>query len=104
MYFKDHLKSLVDGLYLINSDHDVLFLSASHTRYIILELYIVSFVDGGGDEEDNEEDDKYGGSVDLDDHWWAYKISDDEDLFDVDVDVDVGAGHGYGGAGPSNVG
>jgi len=68
MYFKDPAKSLADGLHLITSDHDVLFLSSCHTGHVILELYIVSFEDGGGDEEDNEEDDEYGGRVDLDDH------------------------------------
>jgi len=43
-------------LYLITSDHE-LFFSACHTGHVILELYIVSFGDGGGDEEDSEEDD-----------------------------------------------
>jgi hypothetical protein len=33
----------------------------------------------------------------LNDPWWADKISDDEDLFDIDVDV----GHGDSGVGPS---
>jgi hypothetical protein len=93
--------------HLITSDHDVLFLSTSHTRHVILELYIVSFGDGGGDEEDSEESDEYGGRVDLNDHWRADKLSDTEDLFDVDVDVDVdvgvGCGDGDGGARPSNV-
>jgi hypothetical protein len=31
MYFKDPRKSLIDGLYLITSYHDVLSLSACHT-------------------------------------------------------------------------
>lgn len=45
MYFKDPAKSLDDGLHLITSDHDVLFLSTCHTGHVILELYIVSFGD-----------------------------------------------------------
>jgi hypothetical protein len=94
MYFKDPGKSLVDGLYLITLDHDVLSLSACHTRHVILELYIVSFGIEGGGEEDSEEDDEYGGRVNFDYPWWADKLSDDEDLFDVDVGA---------GAGPSNV-
>ncbi|XP_062166992.1 uncharacterized protein LOC133873286 [Alnus glutinosa] len=81
MYFKDPAKSLADGLHLITYGHDVLFLSYRHTGHVILELYIVTFGDGGDDEEDSEEDEEYG------------------DLFDVDV----GAGWGDGGAGPSNV-
>jgi hypothetical protein len=50
MYFKDPVKSLADGLHLITSDHDVLFLSACHDGHAILQLYIMSFGDGGGDE------------------------------------------------------
>jgi len=100
MYFKDPAKSLADGLHLITSDHDVLFMSACHTGHVILELYIVSFGDGGGDEEDSE-DDEYGGRVDLDDPWWTDRLSDTEDLFDVGVDV--GTSRGDGGAGSSNV-
>jgi len=93
MYFKDPGKSLVDGLYLITSDHDVLSLSACHTGgHVILELYIVSFGNEGGDEEDGEEDDEYGGRVNFDDPWWADKLSDDEKLFDVDVGAGAGAG------------
>jgi hypothetical protein len=41
MYYKDPLKSLVDGLFLLTSDHDVFCLSACHTAHVILELYIV---------------------------------------------------------------
>jgi hypothetical protein len=89
--FKDPRKSLVDGLYLITSDHDVLSLSACHNVHVILELYIVSFENKGGDEENSEEDDEYGGRVNFDDPWWADKLSDDEDLFDVDVGVGAGA-------------
>jgi hypothetical protein len=91
MYYKDPAKSLVNGLYLITSDHDVICLNACHIGHIILELYLVSFGNKGGDEEDSEEDDEYRGMVDLDDRWWVDKLSDNEDLFDVDVDVDVGA-------------
>jgi hypothetical protein len=69
MYFKNPRKSLVDGLYLITSDHDVLSLSACHTRHVILELYIVSFGNEGGDEKDSEEHDEYGGKVNFDDPW-----------------------------------
>jgi hypothetical protein len=94
MYFKDPGKSLVDGLYLITSDHDVLSLSACHTGRVILELYIVSFGNERGGEEDSEDDDEYGRRVNFDDPWWADKLSEDEDLFDVDVGA---------GAGPSNV-
>jgi len=67
MYFKDPRKSLVDGLYLITSDHDVLSLSACHTWHVILELYIVSFGNERGDEEDSEEHDEYEGRVNFDD-------------------------------------
>jgi hypothetical protein len=59
MYYKDPTKSLVDGLFLITSYHSVLCLSTCHTAHVILELYIVSFGDGGGDEDGNEKDDEY---------------------------------------------
>ncbi len=95
MYFKDPVKSLADGLHLITSDHDVLNLSACHDGHAILQLYIVSFGDGGGDEEDSQDDNEYGGRADLDDPWWDDKLTDTEDVFDVGVDVDS--------AGPSNV-
>jgi hypothetical protein len=49
MYFKDLVKSLVDGLNLITSNHDRLFLCACHTGHFLVHLYIVSFGDGGGD-------------------------------------------------------
>jgi hypothetical protein len=99
MYFKNPGKSLVDDLYLITSDHDVLSLSACHTGgHVILELYIVSFGNEGGDEEDGEEDDEYEGRVNFDDPWWADKLSDDEELFDVDV----GAGAGSSNVQPDN--
>jgi hypothetical protein len=102
MYFKDPGKSLVNGLYLITSDHDVLSLSACHTGHVILELYIVSFGNEGGEEEGSEEDDEYGRRVNFDDPWWADKLSDDEDLFDIDVGAGAGAGAGAG-VGPFNV-
>ncbi|XP_062170546.1 uncharacterized protein LOC133876254 [Alnus glutinosa] len=95
IYFKDPVKSLADGLHLITSDHDVLKLFACHDGHAILQLYIVSFGDGGGDEEDSQDDNEYGGRADLDDPWWDDKLSDTEDVFDVGVDVDS--------SGPSNV-
>jgi hypothetical protein len=93
IYFKDPVKSLANGLHLITSDHDVLFLSACHDEHAILQLYIVSFGDEGGDEEDSQDDNEYGGRVDLDDPWWDDKLTDTEDVFDVGVDS----------VGPSNV-
>lgn len=65
MYVKYHEKSLVDGLHLITSYHDVLFMAACHTEHFIMHLYTVSFEEEGGDEEDYEEDDDDGGRVDL---------------------------------------
>jgi hypothetical protein len=95
MYFKDPVKSLVDGLHLIISDHDVLFMSACHNEHAILQLYIVSFGEGEGDENDSEDDNEYWGRVDLDYPWWDDKLTDTEDVFDVGVNVDR--------AGPYNV-
>lgn len=104
MYFKHPDKSLVDGLYLITSDHDVLYMVASHTGHFIVHIYIVSFEEVGAnecDEEEYEEDDGGRSRVDWNDPWWADKLSDDDDLFDVDVD-DTRDGGGDG-AGPSTV-
>jgi hypothetical protein len=92
MYFRNPKKSLVDGLHLITSDHDVLFLSPCHIGHFIVHFYIISFGEWGGNEE--EEDDR--GRVDLRNPWWADKLSDNEDLFDVDEDE----GGGGGGVGP----
>jgi hypothetical protein len=92
-YFKDPVKSLVNGLYLITSDHNVLYWSSCHISHYIVHLYIVSFGEGGGNEDDDDEEDDYEdeddhkGRVDLHDPWWADKLSDDKDLFDVDMDV-----------------
>lgn len=99
MYFKDPVKSLVDGLYLITSDHDVLYLCSCHRGHSIVQLYIVSFLNDG-DEGDSEGDDD-GDEEDvvrvyLNDPFWADKLSDNEDLFEVEVD------DGNSGAGPSN--
>jgi len=99
MYFRDLEKSLVDGLHLITSGHDVLFMSTCHTRHFVVHLYIMSFGEGGTNENDYEEDDDDRGRVDLNDHWWADKISDDENLFDVNVDE--GGVVGGSGDGPS---
>jgi hypothetical protein len=95
--FLDLGQSLSNGLHLITSDHNVLFMVEQHKTHNIVHLYIVSFEEGIVDvfEEDNEDED--GGRVDLNDPWWHDKISDEEDLFDVDVD-DIG-----GGARSSNV-
>jgi hypothetical protein len=60
-----------------------------------VHLYIVSFGEGVSDENDYEEEDADRGRVHLNDLWWADKIIDDKDLFDMDVDG------GGGGAGPS---
>jgi hypothetical protein len=57
MYFKDPVKSLVDGLHLITSEDNVLFLSSCHIGHYIVHSYIVSFGEGGDDEGDNEKDD-----------------------------------------------
>ncbi|GLT67649.1 hypothetical protein SLA2020_399410 [Shorea laevis] len=98
MYFKHPDKSLVDGLYLITSDHDVLYMVASHTGHFIVHIYIVSFEEVGAnecDEEEYEEDDGGRSRVDWNDPWWADKLSDDDDLFDVDVD-DTRDGEGWG--------
>jgi hypothetical protein len=74
MYFKDPVKSLVDGLHLITYDDDVLFLSSCHIGHYIVHLFIVSFGEGGGDEGDYEDDDyedenDYRAKVGLHDPW-----------------------------------
>jgi hypothetical protein len=73
---------------------------ASHTGHFIVHIYLVSFGEVGADECDEEkyeEDDGERCRVDLNDPWWANKLSDDDDLFDVDVDDT------RDGAGPSTV-
>ncbi|GLT53469.1 hypothetical protein SLA2020_267370 [Shorea laevis] len=57
MYFRDLEKSLIDGLHLITSDDDVVFMCACHTGHFIVHLYVVSFGEGGVDEDDYEDDD-----------------------------------------------
>jgi hypothetical protein len=42
MYFRDPKKSLVDGLHVITSDHDVLYLSSCHI-VLIFDLILSSF-------------------------------------------------------------
>lgn len=97
MYFRDPEKSLTDGLHLVTSDDDVVFLCACHTRHSIVHLYRVSFEEGEVDEDKNDDDDDDAdrGKIDRNDPWWNDKISDDENLFDVDVDA------GHVGARPS---
>jgi hypothetical protein len=76
---------------LIKSDHNVLFMVASHKSDNVVHLFVVSFGEDIIDVEDCEEDENVG-RVDLNDPWWRDTISDDEDIFDVDVDdIDGGA-------------
>lgn len=104
IYFRDPEKSLVDSLHFITSNEDMIFMVACHIRYFIAHLYIISFGEGGSDEEDYEEVDEDRGRVDLNDPWWADKISDDEDFFYVDLDKsDGGAGTSKTNCNTSNV-
>jgi hypothetical protein len=76
---------------------------------VILDILLYTYTlyllgRGGGDEKDYEKDDDGGSRIYLSDPWWADKISDDQDLFDVDVDDDGGmAGPSIGNASTSNL-
>jgi hypothetical protein len=84
LYFKIPEKSLAEGLSLISSDFDILFLAGCHEGEHIAELYIISFEnDGSVEEEDVVEDDR-AAKICRNDPWWDDKISDNEDVFDVD--------------------
>jgi hypothetical protein len=71
IYFQEPSKSLVNGLHLITSDHNVLFMVASHKSHNVVHLFVVSFREDLVDVEDYEEDDKDEdvGRVDLNDPW-----------------------------------
>jgi hypothetical protein len=97
IFFLDPGESLANGLHLITSDHNVLFMVEQHKTHNIVHLYIVSFEEGIVDVFKEDDEDEDGARVGLNDPWWHDKISDEEDLFDVDVD-DVS-----GGAKPSSV-
>jgi hypothetical protein len=97
IFFLHPGQSLANGLHLITSDHNVLFMVEQHKTHNIVQLYIVSFEEGIVDVFEGDDEDEDGARVDLNDPWWHDKISDEEDLFDVDVDDDT---HG---AGPSTV-
>jgi hypothetical protein len=97
IFFLDPGESLANGLHLITSDHNVLFMVEQHKTHNIVHLYIVSFEEGIVDVFEEDDEDEDGARVDLNDPWWHDKISDEEDLFDVDVD-DVS-----GGAKPSSI-
>jgi hypothetical protein len=47
IYFQELGKSLVDGLHLITSDHNVLFMVASHKSDNVVHLFVVFFFLGG---------------------------------------------------------
>jgi hypothetical protein len=97
IFFLHPGESLANGLHLITSDHNVLFMVEQHKTHNIVQLYIVSFEKGIVDVFKKDDKDEDGARVDLNDPWWHDKISDEEDLFDVDVDDDSGR------AGPSSV-
>jgi hypothetical protein len=94
IYFQEPGKSLAEGLHLITSDHNVLFLVASHKSDNIVHLFVVSFREDIADVEDCEEDDEDENvaRADRNDPWWQDKLSDNEDIFDANVDdIDGGA-------------
>jgi hypothetical protein len=92
IFFQEPGQSLANGLHLITSDYNVLFMVEQHKSHNRVHLYIVSFEEGIVEDCEEEDEDKDVGRVDLNDPWWRDKISNAEDLFDVDVDdIDGGA-------------
>jgi hypothetical protein len=71
IYFQEPSKSLVNGSHLITSDHNALFMVASHKSHNVVHLFVVSFREDLVDVEDYEEDDEDEdiGRVDLNDPW-----------------------------------
>jgi hypothetical protein len=82
LYFKDPDKSLVDGLFLISLDYDVVYMGSKHVGIPIVGLYLVSFeYDGDGEGEDGEQEHGVRCRVELNGPWWDDNISDDDDVF-----------------------
>ena len=77
-------KSLAEGLSLLTSDYDMLFLAGCHKRVPIVDLYIVSFENDGSVEEEDVVEDDNAAKACWNDPWWDDKISANEDVFNVD--------------------
>ena len=87
IFFLDPGQTLANDLHLITSDHNVLFMVASHKSDNVVHLFVVSFREDIVDVEDCKEDDENENvtRANRNDPWWQDKLSDNEDIFDVDL-------------------
>jgi hypothetical protein len=94
IYYKEPYKSLVDGLRLLSSDHDVLQMVQHHACHHVVVLYLLAFEDFENEEALNDDSGRQ--HVNRNDPFWSEVLSSDDDAFD-DGEDDEDRGDGLHG-------